>query len=102
MIVAKRTWLRGAAGPAYDNLHREIPEDLRAALGRAGVHQWRIWRDGEEVFHVIDVEDRDRMSQIMAEEPANERWQRVLHPVLAPPGPDRTARDLAEVWSLHR
>lgn len=101
MIVAKRTVLRPGLGPEYDIVHREIPDDLRAALTRAGVRHWRIWRDGDELFHVIDVEDRARMGDILAADPANVAWQRIIGRLL---DPDQSrvgdGADLPLVWSL--
>ena len=41
----------------YDAVHAVIPADLDAALREAGVRTWRIWRDGRDLFHVVEVDD---------------------------------------------
>ena len=66
----------------YDREHARIPDELDASLRRAGVHAWRIWRDGRDIFHVVEVEDYSAMRRMLAEDPANQRWQEHLTPVL--------------------
>ena len=34
-----------------------IPRELDAALREAGVTNWRIWRDGQDLFAVVECED---------------------------------------------
>jgi L-rhamnose mutarotase len=101
LIVAKRTQLRDGLGPEYDDVHSEIPHDLRDALLAAGVRQWHIWRNGNELIHVIDVEDRELMKQVMANDPANEAWQKHIAPLLDPDQSQADGgSDLPLVWSL--
>ena len=52
-----------------------IPDELDAALREAGVHSWRIWRSGRDLFHVVEVDDHARMREFLAEHPANVPWQ---------------------------
>lgn len=59
----------------YDREHARIPDELDASLRDAGVSSWRIWRDGREIFHVVEVEDYRAMRQRLAADPANKRWQ---------------------------
>ena len=59
----------------YDREHARIPDELDTALRAAGVHAWRIWRDGRDIFHLVEVEDYGAMRRRLAEDPANQRWQ---------------------------
>lgn len=66
----------------YDREHARIPDELDASLRRAGVHAWRIWRDGRDIFHVVEVEDYSAMRRMLAEDPANLRWQEHINQFL--------------------
>src|SRR5699024_6494403 len=66
----------------YDREHARIPDELDAALRAAGVHEWRIWRDGRDIFHVVEVEDYSAMRRRLAEDPANQRWQEHINQFL--------------------
>jgi L-rhamnose mutarotase len=51
------------------------------ALRAAGVHDWRIWRDGQDLFHLVTVEDYKAMRHALAEHPANVAWQATVGPL---------------------
>ena len=59
----------------YDREHARISDELDAALRGAGVHAWRFWRDGRDIFHLVEVEDYSAMRRQLAEDPVNLRWQ---------------------------
>ncbi|MGP9537193.1 enolase C-terminal domain-like protein [Brachybacterium sp. AOP43-C2-M15] len=66
----------------YDREHARIPDELDASLRAAGVHGWRIWRDGRDLFHLVEVEDYRAMRRRLAEDPANQRWQEHINQFL--------------------
>jgi L-rhamnose mutarotase len=98
---ALHTRLKEGAAEAYDELHARVPDDLVAALRDAGVRDWRIWRDGLDVFHLVDVEDYVRMRNLLRDHPANAAWQARVTPLQSLPD-DYSGEDdgLASVWSL--
>lgn len=73
--IALHTRLRPGKEEEYEKVHAVIPADLDAALREAGVHSWRIWRDGRELFHVVEVDDYQHMRNVMRDHPANVPWQ---------------------------
>jgi L-rhamnose mutarotase len=73
--VALHTRLKPGREADYEVVHAVIPVDLDAALREAGVHSWRIWRDGRDLFHVVEVDDYHRMRDLLREHPANVPWQ---------------------------
>lgn len=75
MRVALHTRLKPGKESAYDRVHAVIPPELDVALRDAGVASWRIWRDGLDLFHVVEVEDYAAMRAALREHPANVRWQ---------------------------
>ncbi len=100
-VVALHTVLKPGHEDDYDRLHRRIPEDVAQALSEHGVHDWRIWRDGRDVFHVVEVEDYAAMRAALRDLPANLRWQAAVGPLFDVPddysGADPVAHPL---WSL--
>ena len=73
--VALHTRLRAGREADYDRVHARIPAELDVALREAGVHSWRIWRSGRELFHLVEVDDYRAMRAFLAEHPANIPWQ---------------------------
>lgn len=99
--IALHTRLKPGAEPGYEAIHRSIPADVAAALTEHGVRDWRIWRDGTHLFHLIDVEDYHAMRHALRDHPANVRWQAVVAPLHDQPD-DYSGEDdgLPLLWSL--
>jgi L-rhamnose mutarotase len=99
--IALHTVLKPGRENDYDAVHRSIPAELAAALVDNGVSDWRIWRDGQHVFHLVDVRDYHAMRAGLRYLPANVVWQEQIAPLF------ETADDYAGgdeglpfVWSL--
>ena len=75
MRVALHTRLAPGKEDEYERVHAVIPTELDRALRAAGVSSWRIWRDGQDLFHVVEVEDYAAMRAALREDPANVAWQ---------------------------
>ncbi|BAS15557.1 L-rhamnose mutarotase [Arthrobacter sp. Hiyo8] len=73
--IALHTRLKPGAAQDYAEAHAGIPAELVAALKEAGVGNWRIWRSGQELFHLVEVEDYQAMRRALADHPANVPWQ---------------------------
>ena len=103
MERALHTRLHEDATEAYDRLHARVPEDLLVALQEAGVRDWRIWRHGRDVFHLVDCDDYAAMRAYLREHPANIAWQQQVEPLQSTPD-DYSGDDdgLPFVWSLAR
>ena len=78
---ALHTRLHADAVDAYDTLHARIPQDLLDALQQAGVRDWRIWRSGRDVFHLVDADDYTAMRHHLRDHPANVAWQAQVAPL---------------------
>jgi len=81
--IALHTRLAPGKEEEYEKVHAVIPADLDAALREAGVRAWRIWRDGQDLFHVVEVEDYQRMRTLLRDHPANVPWQARMAELLA-------------------
>ncbi|MEU5849520.1 L-rhamnose mutarotase [Saccharopolyspora shandongensis] len=99
--IALHTKLKPGKEAEYEQVHAVIPADLDAALRAAGVHSWRIWRDGQDLFHVVEVEDYQAMRHALRDHPANVAWQTMMSELLAVED-DYSGTDigLPQVWEL--
>jgi L-rhamnose mutarotase len=99
--VALHTVLKPGQERDYDRIHATIPPELDEALRAAGVHQWRIWPHGRDLFHVVDCDDYKAMRNALRDHPANVPWQARMAELLEI-ADDYSGADsgLAMVWSL--
>lgn len=99
--VALHTRLKPDAAEEYEAAHAGIPAELVAALRAAGVVNWRIWRSGEDLFHLVEVQDYQRMRHALAGLPANVAWQERMSALLAVED-DYSGNDhgIPKVWEL--
>lgn len=99
--IALHTRLAVGREDDYDRIHATIPPELDTALRAAGVRTWRIWRSGQDIFHVIECEDYAGMRSFLKEHPANIPWQVRMGELLEVPddysGGDR---GIGMVWAL--
>lgn len=99
-LMLHRTTLKPGAADAYRVLHSRIPEAVETALRDAGVTQWSIWRDGDQLIHVIETRDGlDEMERrIAALGTIDAEWDALLAP-LGEHGPDSWSR-LEPIWLM--
>ncbi|BCW60630.1 L-rhamnose mutarotase [Arthrobacter sp. StoSoilB20] len=99
--IALHTKLKPGTEAEYADAHAHIPSELVAALKEAGVTNWRIWRSGLDLFHVVDVENYQAMRHALAEHPANVPWQARMAELLEVQD-DYSGEDagIQKVWEL--
>ncbi|MEQ0558689.1 L-rhamnose mutarotase [Amycolatopsis sp. NEAU-NG30] len=73
--VALHTRLKPGKEADYERVHAVILPELDTALREAGVRTWRIWRNGLDLFHVVEVDDYAAMRAALRDHPANVPWQ---------------------------
>ena len=100
--IALHTRLKPGAAEEYEVAHANIPAELVAVLRDTGVLNWRIWRSGEDLFHLVDVRDYQAMRHALAENPVNVIWQERMSALLAVEddysGDDRGISKVWELW----
>ncbi|QFG26193.1 L-rhamnose mutarotase [Actinomadura sp. WMMB 499] len=107
MKVALHSVLREGREEDYDREHAAVPDDLLAALRRAGIRDWTIWRSGRHLFHLVDVEGEAAGGfaaalDVLAADPADRAWQEHMAAFVDrfEPGEDGRTNALPEVWNL--
>ncbi|QGZ52472.1 L-rhamnose mutarotase [Streptomyces sp. QHH-9511] len=75
MKVPPHTKVRADRIEEYDAAHRQVPEELTAAIRAAGVSEWTIRRGGTDLFHVLEVLDYQAMIAALERRPADIAWQ---------------------------
>ena len=75
MRVALHTKVRADRVAEYEAAHREVPEELTAAIRAAGATSWTIWRSGTDLFHLLECEDYAAMLAELEKLPVNIAWQ---------------------------
>lgn len=99
--VALHTRLKPGKEAEYDRVHAVIPTELDGALRAAGVHSWRIWRSGRDLFHVIECDDYQAMRARLRDHPANVPWQARMAGLLdVEDDYSGAAPDVRLVWEL--
>jgi L-rhamnose mutarotase len=99
--IALHTRLKPGREADYDAVHAVIPADLDAALREAGVTAWRIWRDGRDLFHVVECDDYRAMREHLRDHAANVPWQARMAELLEVADDySGTDRGLPCVWEL--
>lgn len=95
-----RTRLRPGAAAEYRRVHASIPAPLAEALAACGLISWRIWIDGETLFHSIETRDgRDAMVERMSSlPPVDPAWDALID-TLVDPAPE-SASALDAVWEF--
>ncbi|ABM09080.1 L-rhamnose mutarotase [Arthrobacter sp. Rue61a] len=99
--IALHTRLKPGTEEAYADAHAHIPAELVTALKEAGVRNWRIWRSGLDLFHVVDVDNYQKMRHALADHPANVPWQASMAELLEVQD-DYSGEDagIQKVWEL--
>lgn len=75
MRIALHTKIKADRVAEYEAAHREVPEELTAAIRAAGAREWTIWRSGTDLFHVLEVDDYAAMIAALEDLPVNVAWQ---------------------------
>jgi L-rhamnose mutarotase len=75
MRVAIHTRLREVGIEGYEAAHSDIPAEIVALLREGGVTGWTIWRNGVDLFHLVECEDWERLGAFLAEQDADKAWQ---------------------------
>jgi L-rhamnose mutarotase len=72
--VGLYTRLKPGMEEAYEAFHAVVPADIVDDLRARGVSQWRIWRRGRELFHLVECVDYAAFAASPATNPTAAGW----------------------------
>jgi L-rhamnose mutarotase len=103
MRIALHTRLLPGVEKDYENAHREVPETLTDAIRAAGVSDWTIWRDGLDLFHLLECDDYARLIGELADLPVNKAWQTRIATMMevAHDYSENADQELPAIWDLN-
>jgi L-rhamnose mutarotase len=84
----------------YVEAHRNVWPELLAALRRAGIRNYTIFRHGNEMFGYFESDDLEAAGAFMAEQEVNARWQDAMAELLEERVPDEGPPALEEIFRL--
>lgn len=97
--IALRTRLKPGNEETYDREHAQIPAELDAVMRANGVRSWRIFRDGLDLFHFVEVDDYAALQTALKDNPVDQAWQVQMNRLLDGDF-DKGAGTLPLVWEM--
>lgn len=82
----------------YRQVHDEMPAALREVYREAGLRNWSLFLDGEEVFAFLEADDPEAALAAVGEHPLEVAFNRELADVIV--SLDPVPAPLPEVWHL--
>jgi L-rhamnose mutarotase len=69
---------------AYEKLHEDIGDEVRAAHTRAGYRNYSIYRDGLDLFAYYESDDPEACNEKIKNEPIMPEFWKQTHPMMKP------------------
>jgi L-rhamnose mutarotase len=84
----------------YVDAHRAVWPDMLQALRDAGIRNYSIYRDGNQVFGYFESDDLERAAAFLAEQEVCTRWQDAMAELLEERVPEAGPVALEEIFRL--
>jgi L-rhamnose mutarotase len=84
----------------YVEAHRNVWPEMLAALREAGIRNYTIFRNGNEMFGYFESDDLEAAAASMEAQDVNARWQDTMAGLLEERVPDAGPRTLEEIFRL--
>ena len=85
----------------YKARHREVWPEMLEALRAAGIRNYSIFRDGNQVFGYFEADDLTAAGRFLAQQPVCTRWQDSMAELLESRVPDAGPPELEEIFRLN-
>ena len=83
MVVGLHTRIKPGSEERYEEYHRAVWPEVVAAIEKAGITRYLIFRDGLDLFHFIECEDYDRAIAEIGKDPTSMRWEAEIATMMA-------------------
>jgi L-rhamnose mutarotase len=84
----------------YVAAHRDVWPEMLDVLRRAGIRNYTIFRDGNQVFGYFEADDVAGAERLMAAQPVSARWQDSMAELLQQRVSDAGPSGLEEIFRL--
>jgi L-rhamnose mutarotase len=84
----------------YVRAHREVWPEMLDALRGAGIRNYTIFRDGDQMFGYFEAHDLAAAERYLAQHDVSARWQDAMAELLLQRVPDGGPPALEEVFRL--
>lgn len=84
----------------YIEAHRAVWPEMLDALRGAGIRNYTIFRNGNQVFGYFESDDLEAAARFMAEQDVSARWQDAMAELLQDRVPNAGAPGLEEIFRL--
>jgi L-rhamnose mutarotase len=84
----------------YVRAHQEVWPEMLEALRDAGIHNYTIFRDGNQVFGYFEADDLAAAERDLAQQEVSTRWQDAMAELLIERVPDAGPPALEEIFRL--
>jgi L-rhamnose mutarotase len=101
MLVKLHDRLRQDAVDAYDLTHLDVPAAVIDGIRRAGIVDWTIWREGVDLYQLIECFDWWSASVALAENTPSD-WAEQMHRLVDPSFVPAPPRVVIGSWRLRR
>ena len=82
--LAGRLKLRPGCREEYIKRHDEIWPEMKTMMAEAGIHNYTIWLDGEDLFEYMEVDDPEAMIAVLKNSEVKKRWDLYMSDILIP------------------
>lgn len=84
----------------YVAAHRDVWPEMLAALRKAGIRNYTIFHNGNEMFGYFESDDLEAAEAYMEAQEVNARWQDAMAKLLDQRVPDAGPPPLEEIFRL--
>jgi L-rhamnose mutarotase len=84
----------------YVAAHAAVSPEMLDALRGAGIRNYSIFRDGNQVFGYFEADDLEAASRYLESQPAVTRWEDAMAELLEERVPDGGAPPLAQIFRM--
>jgi L-rhamnose mutarotase len=84
----------------YIEAHRDVWPEMLDALRRAGIRNYTIFRNGNQMFGYFESDNLEAASRFLARQDVSARWQDAMAELLQDRVPNEGAPPLEEIFRL--
>ena len=96
--IGRRTRLRPEAVAAYKEWHTKVWPELHELDKAAGVRNFSIYIDGNDLFAYCEVDDVDAVLPTVNDNEVLTKWLQLMAPFMDAPDPMRPWVELEEIF----